>query len=251
MLDFQYIKTISYQEKASFNQQFRTALQTTKVVHLKNIPEDGDLMEIYTQITQNVGELIRRGEDFDKKEFTKDQWLDVRYNPNLADVYRHSNTAQPLHTDGAYIVNFDYELVFLFCTEQADYGGATIFIDGDLLYELLQKYEPRLLSLLESEVVFFSKGTFGAKKAKIIDRDEKSLLLNWNFYRIAENNSDLVKKMTNDFQNFLQNNIVAGGLTTNITLQKGEAVFFHDRRVLHGRNAFLGNRCLIKGALNL
>ncbi len=250
MVQLQYLTEISYSEKNDFPDKFRETLSTTKVVHLKDVPPEMDLTDFYTKLTQSVGQLIRKGEDFDNKKFTNDQWLDVRYDPNHANTYRHSNTPQPLHTDGAYIVDFDYELVFLFCTQQAKYGGATTFLDADFLYELLATYQPKLLQLLEKEIVYFSKGTFGGKKVKIIDRDEKGLLVNWNYYRVADENPSHVKEMIQQFQDFLQNQVVAAGLLNPLLLQKGEAVFFHDRRVLHGRNAFLGERCLIKGALN-
>ncbi len=245
-----YLKTLFYKDDPGFIPHFRAILTEYKVVHLKNVPPDTDLMNFYTNFIQSSGQLIRRGEDFKDKKFVPDQWLDVRYDPNQANTYRHSNTPQPLHTDGAYIVDFDFEIVFLFCTQRATHGGATTFIDANFLYELLKLYNPDLLELLKKEVVAFSKGTFGAKNSKIIDRDEKGFLINWNQYRISESNSPEVKEMANRFRNFLQDRVWASGLLTPVLLEKGEAVFFHDQRVLHARNAFFGDRCLIKGAMN-
>ena len=40
-------------------------------------------------------------------------------------------------------------------------------------------------------------------------------------------------------------------MTQGIILERGEAVFFHDDLVLHGRNAFYGDRLLLKGELTL
>jgi alpha-ketoglutarate-dependent taurine dioxygenase len=57
------------------------------------------------------------------------------------------------------------------------------------------------------------------------------------------------------FHHFLETRIVASGITTACQLEKGEAVFFHDDRVIHGRNAFFaeypGQRSLIKGKVIL
>jgi alpha-ketoglutarate-dependent taurine dioxygenase len=39
------------------------------------------------------------------------------------------------------------------------------------------------------------------------------------------------------------------GVLTNINLKKGDAVFFNDELILHGRNAFIGDRWLKKGGL--
>jgi hypothetical protein len=45
------------------------------------------------------------------------------------------------------------------------------------------------------------------------------------------------------------------GVVLPVQLEVGEAVFFHDDRLLHGRNAYFaktkGERCLIKGKIIL
>jgi alpha-ketoglutarate-dependent taurine dioxygenase len=51
------------------------------------------------------------------------------------------------------------------------------------------------------------------------------------------------------FNEFCEARLVDGGLMTNCKLEKGEAVFFHNRLLLHGRNSFWGERCLMKGAI--
>lgn len=244
-----YLTNLSYCDETTYFEKVHSTLQEFKVVKIKRIPDDNDVLTFYDHLTKKLGIQIRRGEDFKKNQFTKDQWLDVSYNPTKANTYRHSNTRQPFHTDGAYISEFNFDIVFLICTQQADHGGATTFLDADLLIEILHKNEPELLTELQSTEVHFVKDGFGSLNRKIIDKDDMGWLLNWNYYRVAKTNSQVVLKMVESFHQFLEKRIFESGIMTPIILQKGEAVFFHDRRVLHGRNAFFGERCLIKGAL--
>ena len=57
-------------------------------------------------------------------------------------------------------------------------------------------------------------------------------------------------EMCEEFHKFLENKVVAGGLLTGVYLKPGEAAFFQDDRILHGRNSFYGDRNLIKGGFN-
>ena len=108
-----------------------------------------------------------------------------------------------------------------------------------------------LLKDIEKHIVIFDKGTPRSRKDKIIKYENNQPLLCWNYYRVSQENTDEVKQMCEKFQNFWQIKIIAGGLTQGIILERGEAVFFHDDLVLHGRNAFYGDRLLLKGGLTL
>jgi len=126
--DFHFLQTVPFTGQANFDQQLKKELACHKVVHLTAVPAAIDLFKFYETLNQSLGNLIRKGEDLEHQSgFTNDQWLDVRYEPSLAHTFRHSNTRQPFHTDGAYITDFEFNVVFLFCTEQSESGGATIF----------------------------------------------------------------------------------------------------------------------------
>ena len=68
-------------------------------------------------------------------------------------------------------------------------------------------------------------------------------MCNWNYFRAEKCN------VVEDFHAFLENRIVQMGLLSNVSLRKGDAVFFNDQQVLHGRNAFIGERWLRKGGI--
>ena len=94
-------------------------------------------------------------------------------------------------------------------------------------------------SLKNKEILFY-KGNDG-KKSVIIDINKNRI--NWNYFRAEKN--DIVES----FHNFLEKIIFQGGLFNPITLKEGEALFFWDNKVLHGRNSFVGNRHLKKAAI--
>jgi hypothetical protein len=63
-------------------------------------------------------------------------------------------------------------------------------------------------------------------------------------------NTAEVLEMCDQFHNFLEKKIVEGGLLFPVYLKPGDAAFFQDDRLLHGRNSFYGARTLIKGGFN-
>lgn len=243
-----FIKQIEFETGADNGAALTSALSTHKVVQLCGVPAGTELFPLYQELVGSVGQLVRKGEDFEADRFSDDEWLDIRYDPGKADTYRHSNTAQPLHTDGSYI-EFPYDLIFFFCIEQAEMGGSTNFIPPQLMIDYLRRYDPQLFEQVSSTDVRFSKGGFGNRTRKLIDKDEKGWLFNWNKYRVADDNPAEVREMCGKFDRFLHERIVLGGIGLPVLLQPGEAVFFHDRRLLHGRSSFLGNRHLVKGAI--
>jgi hypothetical protein len=147
-------------------------------------------------------------------------------------------------------VNFELDVNFFFCTEQAEIGGATTFIDSDDLIYILEKFEPALYEKLKTLEVDFGKGEDQRKKRKIIDTDERGIKLNWNHFRVMPDNTAEVLEMCDQFHNFLEKKIVEGGLLFPVYLKPGDAAFFQDDRLLHGRNSFYGARTLIKGGFN-
>lgn len=245
-----FIKEIAYNDAPDFNQIFINNLKKYKIVHLKGLPEGTDYESWYGNLVDAVGEIVNVDEDIKTgNERASERWTDVRYDKNNDFTFRHANVRQPLHTDAAY-TNFDQDVNFLFCVQAADIGGATTFIDATDLIAILEQYEPELLQRLLTTDVYWGKGDDQRKKRKILSKDDRGWVLNWNYYRVQPENTEEAKQLCEDFHRFLENRIVAGGLLTPVTLQKGEAAFFQDDRILHGRNAFYGNRNLRKGGFN-
>ena len=234
-------------------ERFREVIRENKVTVYKGLPAGTDYRAFYENLGKSAGNYVKLNEDYKTGEQNEklDDWLDIRFEESKkTETFRHSDTRQPIHTDGAYN-SFTWDVTFFYCLAYAPIGGATTFIDGSLLVDIMQQYESELLHELETTEVIFDKGATQQKTSKIIRYDEKGPLLNWNYYRISDRNSAEVRDLCERFHWFLENKIVSGGLLNGAYLKTGEAVFFHDERVLHGRNAFFGNRHLMKGGLNL
>lgn len=245
------LHSLSYSPSVAFHERLREDLRDSKIVHLTDVPFTDDVVSLYESLIGSLGQLLKKGERVDEPMFVDNQWLDVRYDARMANAFRHSNTEQPLHTDGAYVSDFDYDIVFLICLQQADHGGETVFLDGEQFVDRLSERDSTLLSNLESTPVRFSKGRMGHKTVPIIRRDAEGVIINWNQFRVANDNPSEVIELAQKFQAIVEGEMRDGANLVPIRLSEGEAVFFQDHRVLHGRRAFVGDRCLFKGVVKI
>ncbi len=249
--DISFFQEVQHSDDPNFATQLRDAIRNNKLVHLSKVPNDIDHMKYYENLVDQLGEIVNVDEDAlsgDSK--SENRWTDIRYDIDYATkTFRHSNTRQPLHTDAAY-TNFDLDVNFFFCVTASEYGGATTFIDSPEIIEMLKKYYSELYEKLTTTEVKFQKGADQGKVRKIIDKDERGIKFNWNYFRVSEDNTPEVKEMCEEFHQFLESRIVDGAMLLPVRMKPGECVFFHDDRLLHGRTSFLGSRNLIKGGFN-
>ena len=107
----------------------------------------------------------------------------------------------------------------------------------------------KLFNQLQQDKVHFGRADspIANNSDYIIQKDSLGWKINWNYYRALEDKKN--HSLTEDFKDFLDTFIEKSGELTELKLQPGEGVFFQDRRVLHGRNSFVGNRQLNKGAI--
>ncbi|TAE38094.1 MAG: hypothetical protein EAZ70_08500 [Runella slithyformis] len=252
-----FFKKVSYTTAEETIENVRAAVLSNKLVHLADFREEMPVQEFYSKLSETIGRIQAADEDLATGKLTGNRWIDITYNPEIPDRYRSSKTGQPLHTDDSYIELYGEVAVnFFFCDSRAKFGGATTFFDlPDLVACLQLDGEDELMAELMQTEVVFSKG--GARKVrKILDQDSEGYLANWNYFCIdRQENSAAVLDLCERFHQFLETRVVASGITTACQLEKGEAVFFHDDRVIHGRNAFFaeypGQRSLIKGKVIL
>lgn len=250
-----FFKQVTYTTLDETIQNVKEAVLNNKVVHLAGFKEDLPVHDFYSRLSETIGKIHAADEDIKTGQQTGNRWIDITYDPQIPDRYRSSNTRQPLHTDDSYVELHGEEAVnFFYCASRAKIGGATTFFDLPDLVECMKlDGENALLDELMRTDVVHEKG--GSRKVrKIIDRDEEGYLANYNYYCISrEENSPEVLALVERFQNFLESRVHNAGVVVPVQLQKGEAVFFHDDRVLHGRNAFFaeypGQRSLIKGKI--
>ncbi|GAA4407789.1 hypothetical protein GCM10023187_28850 [Nibrella viscosa] len=252
-----FFQQLTYTTPDETIQNVREAVLNNKLVYLQGFKEDLPVHDFYTRLSETIGKIHAAGEDIATGQATGSRWIDITYDPQIPDRYRSSNTRQPLHTDDSYVELHGEEAInFFYCASRAKIGGATTFYDlPDLIECLKLDGEEKLLEELMTTDVVHEKG--GSRKVrKIIDKDEKGYLANYNYYCISkEENPADVLDMVERFQTFLENRIHNAGVVMAVQLQKGEAVFFHDDRLLHGRHSFFaeypGQRSLIKGKIIL
>ena len=219
-----------------FAEEILKGLQTAKIVHTIGVDETISLHDFWDEVSQGVGNCLLLSEDPVTGKRLGNKWLEIRYDPDIPNAYRHSKNAQPLHTDGSYVSDSPY-ISFFYCINQAAEGGATVFLDSEELVTILQAEDPKLLKdLLDTPVRFAKDKDF--KHRPIIDLDARGTTVNWNYYCIDPNESDFTKELVERFHNFLQTKVVGEDKTYPIKLNPGEAVFFHDDRLIHGRKAF-------------
>jgi alpha-ketoglutarate-dependent taurine dioxygenase len=243
------LQEMSYAD--GIGKEIRECLKTTKVVLLSGYRE-GDLLGFYDRLSDEIGEWVPMDEDVETEQKTGAKWIEIKYDPGLPNSYRHSSTRQPLHTDGSYESGAP-EVSFFYCIKAAPAGGATTFIDSEQLLKVLNLYCPDLYRRCHEVPVTHAKGN-DSKTKPIISEDVHGTVLTWNYFRVMETTPD-VTRLRQDFHHFLEEKVVGGGLCFPCPLQPGEAVFFNDERLLHGRNAFVahnvGDRYLLKGGLRL
>ncbi|GAB3931621.1 TauD/TfdA family dioxygenase [Larkinella terrae] len=253
-------KKVTYTTPEETIQNVKEAVLNNIYVHLADFDSSLPVEQVhqfYSQLSETIGKIHAADEDIATGSATGNRWIDITFDPNIPDRYRSSNTRQPLHTDDSYVeLNGEEAVNFFYCASRAKAGGATTFFTLDQLVNCLKlDGEDKLLEDLLSTDVVFSKG--GSRKVrKILDQDEEGYLANWNYYCIDRtDNTPEVIDLCERFHQFLENRIINSGLIDGLQLQKGEAVFFHDDRIMHGRNNFFaeypGQRSLIKGKIIL
>jgi alpha-ketoglutarate-dependent taurine dioxygenase len=252
----EFFKKIEFTTAEETIANLKQAITRYKVIHLSGYQLPIPIQQFYTELSDSIGDIFNEDEDLLTGERKENRWIDISYDPAVQDRYRSSNTRQPLHTDDSYVeLGDEKSLQFFFCESRATFGGATTFFDLPELVACMQlDGQQELLDRLMTTIVNFDKA--GNKKVrKILDEDEKGWLANWNYYCIDTQNTPEALQLCEDFHLFLESRIVPSGLITPVQLEKGDAVFFHDDRILHGRNAYFaktkGERCLIKGKIIL
>jgi alpha-ketoglutarate-dependent taurine dioxygenase len=234
--------------KSSVN-QMKHAFEKDKVIVIRNDKNEiTDLGNFYLNRAEELGLPLVCEEDPISGQLKWNQWTEIKYLPNSNDSYKNSFKKQPLHTDYGYF-SFEMPYSFFYCVEQAEFGGATTFFDVDILVNILKNVNIDLLNQLISNKVNFGRqgNQFSFREDYILKENGPKWHVNWNYYRAQDD--ILNRDMINAFKNFLDDYIETSGELKQVKLQPGDAVFFKDSEVLHGRNSFTGNRHLNKGAI--
>lgn len=231
-------------EQSSFYELF----VNHKVVHInKNVRLEADLY--FRNLAKQCGTPLIYEEDPITGEIYMDKWTEIKYEVDKAnDTYKSSNKSQPLHTDYGYF-SFEIYAAFFYCVEQAEFGGATTFVDINKVVEILKLVNKELFNQIQTQKIHFGRkeNSIAHNDDFILQKDELGWKINWNYYRALGDSKN--QSLIEDFKDFLDVYIEKSGELTELKLQPGEGVFFQDRRVLHGRNSFIGERQLNKGGI--
>lgn len=227
---------------------FALLFKNTKVIHvLSNSDEKPE--SYFKNLANSCGITLIYEEDPITGEIKMNHWTEIRFDPEkIYDTYKHSNKSQPLHTDYGYF-SFEIFAAFFYCVNQADFGGATTFVDVDVIVRMLKEVNQPLFEELQSQKILFGRNAnpIACNEDYILQKDSLGWKINWNYYRALNDNKN--KVLIEDFKDFLDHYIEKSGELMELKLQPNEGVFFQDRRVLHGRNSFLGQRQLNKGGI--
>lgn len=213
-------------------------------------PRAGGECAFWDEALRTHGERVAIDEDPATGLANDGLWSTVAYDPAHPATFRHSRTAQPLHTDGSYVPE-PPEIVFLVCRRPATSGGATLFLDGRDLVLALGTQRPSLLAALVHHPMTFAKGGLRVE-APVITMGTDGVRLRWNIHALADGLAPQVRTIANGFAEFLASDASRLPIRS-VRLEAGDAVFFRDDRVLHGREAFSADhpdgRFLWKGGL--
>lgn len=236
-----------------FSEKFVRSTKEFAVTLVTDVPEELDHEQVYVDLANSLGRVVLEDEDPESAIQSKGVWTEIHFNEaKRTDAYKYSDKHHPLHTDYSH-VPIDLNMTFFFCVKNAEFGGATYFLDSDLLVSYLKRYDKALFDrLCSTEILFQRAGSARQveRKMKVLDFDDKGVLLNWNYHRAKNlSNSGNELEMVEAFQAFLHEKILLGGLLTSVKLKPGDGVFINDRRALHGRYSFFGDRHLKKGAI--
>jgi alpha-ketoglutarate-dependent taurine dioxygenase len=239
---------VFYNQFVGKKSDFSTLFSNSKVLHILHI-ENIDTNNYFTELAQECGIPLIYEEDPITGLIQINKWTEIKYEADKSNqAYKSSNKFQPLHTDYGYF-SFEIFSSFFYCVEQAEFGGATTFIDVDKVVDLLQLIDFSLFEQLNSTKIHFGRADnpIAHNEDFILSKDEIGWKINWNYYRALNDHKNAL--LISNFKAFLDNYLEKSGELTEIKLKPGEGVFFHDRRVLHGRNSFIGNRQLNKGGI--
>ncbi len=217
------------------------------IYHIHNVPET-DFVVAYEDLATELG-TIEECRPVNDKSKTVSKSRDIRPDPSVYHFYA-ANTRQPLHTDYSYFPDTKSpDWLLMYCLAPSELGGKTRFLTARKLRQILEKFNPSLLEKLSIDVTWSFVGDDGNEiHRKPIMLDER---INWNYWQIkADLNSKEVMEVREDFFKFLEQVIVAGSIYDfSKVWKRGDVMIFNDKKILHGRDAFLGDRWLKDHAL--
>jgi alpha-ketoglutarate-dependent taurine dioxygenase len=222
----------------------RQEMTDTRVLRLCGVKPSGDPLPFWRRVGETLGPASDLIEDSltGRAKIAPGAWMDVRFEPDRPDTYRHHKVGQPLHTDGAYGPQDQIcEIALFYLERQAPAGGESLFVDAETVAERVSALAPKLYDALTTLPVQFGKAGAPGRTTTVLSQRDGRLKINWNYFRVLPGQGDAVEALREDFRLFLEA-LVEDGAVECFRLCEGDAVFFRDEEVLHGRRDFAAER---------
>ena len=207
----------------------------------------------WTAVVDSMGVLLSEGEDGITGKKNGESWLDVQYIKNRQHTFRHSNSYQPLHTDGSYDDSTNDVTMFV-CFKKAHKGGESIFVTADKVASICSKVDKELFQDLCTVPISFGKNNSITRKTTILSKVNDGWDINWNYYRVIAATGTKEHFVKEKFYKFLEDEMLKKGNCYEHMIKEGSAIFFRDKKILHGRKSFLakedGDRLIWKCSFN-
>ena len=147
------------------------------------------------------------------------------------------------HTDRSCLENPPH-LILLVCARQSEEGGVTTVVDGPELMDALRCDFPDLLEEMCSPgAACFDDGEYRYKGPLFENALDGSTCIRWRNDRLAYFSAPLADKLKELYSVILT-------MTRRFELQPGQAYIVNNRRWLHGRDAFKGDREMWRYMIN-
>ena len=212
-------------------------MAVVNVLRVSGVSPDGDPRDFWQGVGETLGLCAQTLEDSVTGEEIQAPggWMDVRFEPDRLDTYRHAKVGQPLHSDTAYGTAIQ-DIGLFYLQKQASSGGESLFVSAGAVVDYLRTHDTGLLDRLLTTPVRFGKGK-ATRTTTVLRQVGGRTKVNWNWFRVLPDQGEAVAALREDFKLLLEAMIVDEAVTA-FRLQAGDAVFFRDDEVLHGRKAY-------------
>ncbi|MBA2679309.1 MAG: TauD/TfdA family dioxygenase [Ktedonobacteraceae bacterium] len=146
-----------------------------------------------------------------------------------------TNSHLTLHTDGSSVPD-PATLVVLWCVQPAEEGGISLFVDGKLLYQVLAKEHPLVLTTLTTPHSAIFAGAKAPLYSSVFSMPESgTVCIRFRYDGLGYYIAPACKVLPT----FLE---LLNHYKISFSLCKHQGYIIHNKRWLHGRTAFCGER---------
>ncbi len=209
-------------------EQITHALAQTGMILFDGIQTEEDLLYLCTQFG-----IIAYHRDADNTGLTH---IVKQYDiPPIEGYQAFTASSLALHTDGSSMPD-PATLVVLWCTQPADEGGVSLFVDGKQIYQILAKEHPHILRILTTPRSAIFTGAVLPFYSSIFSRpDDGTMSIRFRYDDLGHYSTS-VHDVLPTFLALLNR------YTISFALRKYQGYILQNGRWLHGRTAFSGER---------